>query len=489
MMGVVGGRLTQTFASTDQSGPRRLRGAMGRRLPRTGVWLAGCAVAVALMCLLVPASSSGMMRHLSSDVGDADPCASTGNKGGVLIKHNISKASPKPVNVALQCSPLITMHAGILLASDLVEIEWRGCRPSRQRQCHVAPPGYFRGGESGNGDAWLNTAGFPYVHGNIAEGLRLQQFANYPSIRDALISAGTTLGTSLAASIIICAIGGIPTLGIACASIPVAIAVGFVEAAGAAIAAVIKNFLNSQYERIKAMADADWFIWSNTKIFWNSFGDIKDTWINPSITDPNINPFHEDHVRIGVQYSNVPVGGGPDYFAAKENGNVSSNLSSSKLGTEGRDVLNGTPGDNVLQGFGHNDRLRGAAGKDYLDGGEGNDHVDGGLGTDTLNGGPGNDTLNGGPGHDVLVGGPGRDVLNGGFHPDWIIDTSGRTLVRTGTSAGHGRDFVNVRDGYRDDTVICGSRRSDVVVDARDRVIGRCGTVTRRGKILKLPTK
>jgi hypothetical protein len=137
-------------------------------------------------------------------------------------------------------------------------------------------------------------------------------------------------------------------------------------------------------------------------------------------------------------------------------------------GTDGHDLLLPGPESHTVLGSAGNDLVRGGKGHDTLNGGR--DH-------DALSGGRGRDTLNGGRGHDVLDGGPGRDTLNGGPGADTIIDNGGPTLVQTGA----GTDTVNVRDGRNDDTVICGSRRSTVLVDAGDSVIGRCGMVSRSG--------
>lgn len=126
---------------------------------------------------------------------------------------------------------------------------------------------------------------------------------------------------------------------------------------------------------------------------------------------------------------------------------------------------------------------RGTNGPDELIGGRESDVLQGLGGDDILRAGSGNDTLFGGRGADLLLGGAGRDVLSGGPGADTIIDTRGPALVRTGADTGRGRDFVYVRDGRADDTVICGSRRSYVVVDRGDRVRGRCGVVIRRGSI------
>jgi hypothetical protein len=139
-------------------------------------------------------------------------------------------------------------------------------------------------------------------------------------------------------------------------------------------------------------------------------------------------------------------------------------------GTSDHDVLLAGPESHTVRGF---------AGNDLLRGGKGHDTLGGGRDDDTLNGGLGGDTLNGGRDDDILDGGPGRDTLNGGRGADTMIDNAGPTLVRTGADTGPGKDTVNVRDGRGDDTVVCGSRRSTVIVDAGDSVIGRCGRLSR----------
>jgi hypothetical protein len=83
------------------------------------------------------------------------------------------------------------------------------------------------------------------------------------------------------------------------------------------------------------------------------------------------------------------------------------------------------------------------------------------------------------------VGGAGFDILKGGPGTDTIVDVTGKALVLTGGDNGPGRDYVFVRDGRGGDTVICGSRRSTVVADANDTVIG-CGQVITTGPTLRL---
>jgi hypothetical protein len=126
---------------------------------------------------------------------------------------------------------------------------------------------------------------------------------------------------------------------------------------------------------------------------------------------------------------------------------------------------------------------RGSAGANTLLGGQGSNVLRGLAGNDVLVAGGGNNKLFGGPGNDLLVGGSGHDVLDGGPGADTIIDTRGPALVRTSKRPGRGWDYVYVRDGHADDTVICGSRHTIVVADKGDKVRGHCGKVIRRGPI------
>jgi CSLREA domain-containing protein len=71
-----------------------------------------------------------------------------------------------------------------------------------------------------------------------------------------------------------------------------------------------------------------------------------------------------------------------------------------RIGTPGKDVLQGTSGADGFLGFQGNDKLSGKGGKDG---------ICGGPGKDTLRGGAGKDRLKGQQGKDTCVGGGGRD--------------------------------------------------------------------------------
>jgi hypothetical protein len=474
-----------------------------------------------LTLLLLPASSQAFM-NLSSKSGDKDPCAvaGVGDKGGVVVKHNTGgPQAEKKVDVALQCSPLMDMPFGTLTANDIVADYFGGN--------HRGEP-FFRGNQEYAGDlAWLNTLGAPFIKGEIAEALRLQDFQLSNEVISALAGAGGGAGSALAISLIVCAVGGLPTLGIACGAAAAIAGGAVISAVSGAVAGVLKDFITAQLNRFKAMKDAQWFLWSNSYVSWNWFGDITDTWIDPSIT--SIDFTKGTKVRIGVTFSNVAAGQGPDFWSAKENGGKATAVSSEPLtpeeemnlaqgihslnfntgeqgisphgedrvrtGNAGDNDIHGGSGQDVIEAEGGNDLVEAQAGNDVVGGGGGNDMLSGGPGRDMLVGLSGNDLLRGGRGADNLLGGSGADLLAGGPGADWMVDTKGPTRVLTGpaVAAGASRakggavDFVNVRDGKGDDEVVCQSRATRVFADAGDVIKGNCGAVIRRGPILHMP--
>jgi Ca2+-binding RTX toxin-like protein len=464
-------------------------------------------LALGLLCL---PSSSSAMQNLSSKSGDADPCAGVGERGGVVLKRNTGgPKAEKRVDVLLQCSPKMDMPFGTLIANDIV---------AKYLGSHRGEP-FFRGGVEADGPfAWLNTKGTPFIKGEIAEALRLQEFQLNKEVINALSGAGAGAGSTLAISLIVCAVGGLPTLGVACGTAAAIAGATIVAALTGAVSAVLKDFFNAQLNRYTAMRDAQWFVWSNSFVAWNSFGDISDTWINPSISSVDFTS--GTYVRIGVTFSNVAVGQGPDFNSAKDNGGVtlgSGRPLTSKQERElarGLETLNFNTGragitphgkDRVRTGDGGADRLLGGSGSDAIEAGGGEDTVmaraaadivNGGPGADALDGGPGRDllygrngadALRGGSGHDILFGGRGPDLLAGGPGPDWMADNFGPTRVVTDTAARSRVDLVNVRDGRDDDVVFCQSMATRVIVDDGDIVNGNCGEVVRRGPLLRMP--
>lgn len=476
---------------------------------------AALTLALLLTAVFAIAAERGeAMAVLSSKFGDKDPCAGLGvdDKGNTLIKRNTGgPKAEKRVDVLIQCSPRIEMPFGTLLADDLVAEHYFNS--------HRGEP-FFEGNVENEAPyQWLNTFGTPYIKGEIAEALRLQQIQGSKVVVDALIGAAGGAGGTLGISLIVCAVGGVPSLGLTCAGAAAVAGAVIVGALSSAVGSVIKDFINAQYNRIKAMGDAQWFIWSNSFVTWNSFGDITDTWINPSFTSAD--PFKGTYVRIGVQFSNVPLGQGADYFSAKDGG---SNLAGSpgkplteeqarriggqisslnfntgeagitphgpdrvRTGGAGPDALRGGAGDDVLQTLGGRNRASGGAGDDYLAGGGGEDSLATGPGRDVAVGRAGDDLLRGLAGSDILIGGRGADLLEGGPDADWLLDARGPTRVLTGIRTRRGVDFVNVRDGRADDLVICQTRATRVIADPGDRIRGTCGRVVQRGPLLRMP--
>jgi Tol biopolymer transport system component len=139
-----------------------------------------------------------------------------------------------------------------------------------------------------------------------------------------------------------------------------------------------------------------------------------------------------------------------------------------KVGTPGRDVINGTPrtdvvlalgGDDVIRTFDRPDAICAGTGDDRVfagtnGGGGGSDLVLGGAGRDRIVLGPelgrafgdaGNDVLIGSKGGDALYGGAGNDVLRGlgnpPFNSDFLFGGPGNDVI----SGGPGPD--NIRGG------------------------------------------
>lgn len=160
-------------------------------------------------------------------------------------------------------------------------------------------------------------------------------------------------------------------------------------------------------------------------------------------------------------------------------------LAVNKVGTQGRDFLQGTDGADHLVGKSENDRIFSLAGKDNVIGGPGKDWVWGGRrsslhgdlpvhytpsgGEKKLIGGPGNDVLWGGKGSDNAVGNSGNDLLVGGEYHHPVKDT---------LSGGGGNDVFGVdNDPAGKDIVRCGGGFDWVFADRKDVVAADCEKV------------
>src|SRR5215217_3555959 len=160
-------------------------------------------------------------------------------------------------------------------------------------------------------------------------------------------------------------------------------------------------------------------------------------------------------------------------------------LAVNKIGTQGRDFLQGTDAADHLVGKGENDRIFSLAGKDYLIGGPGKDWVWGGSrrslpgdlpvhytssgGAKKLIGGTGNDAIWGGKGSDNVGGQDGNDLLVGGEYDHPVKDT---------LSGGGGNDVFGVdNEPAGKDIVRCGGGFDWVFADRKDVVAADCEKV------------
>jgi hypothetical protein len=160
-------------------------------------------------------------------------------------------------------------------------------------------------------------------------------------------------------------------------------------------------------------------------------------------------------------------------------------LAVNKIGTQGRDFLQGTDAADHLVGKGENDRIFSLAGNDTLIGGPGKDWIWGGSrrslhgdlpvhytssgGEKHLVGGPGNDALWGGKGSDNVMGQDGNDLLIGGEYDHPVNDT---------LSGGGGNDVFSVdNEPAGKDVIRCGGGFDWVFADRKDAVAADCEKV------------
>jgi hypothetical protein len=486
----------------------------GSLLTRSNGRLFAIAFAAVAVILLGSASSGWAYQEIRGDLGQANPCqqAGIGDNGGAAKRVYKDPNNPlNPVTVTLLCSDKREFPTAVALSVN----DWRGGRQTfTGRGGGIAEPGVIPS----------------YLHGDIADALRNSDFRADQQIISALVGGGIGLTSALATSLIVCAVGGIPTLGIACAGAAAAAGGAVVAAIVSGGAAVVKNFVTAQANRYDAAANAKWFVWMDKwGMVWNSEAAISDTQFNTSMSNArpcvNFAFFKCDpmHAQIGVQFTNAPAGGGPDFFDIKSSGTLAASAQAELDGLRARaaqqtdigeqiDSLNfnhgilgihpagrhrvrtgnskanrlrGGKGGDTLQGRSGNDRLLGRRGRDTMLGGKGDDQILAGRGQDHLSGGGGNDRLVSGGGINTLLGGGGSNTLIGGRGSDTLVDWGAASIVKTGSPKRGHRAFVNVRDGDDHDVVVCGSERSTVFADAGDEVEGDCGRLLLRGQILK----
>lgn len=107
---------------------------------------------------------------------------------------------------------------------------------------------------------------------------------------------------------------------------------------------------------------------------------------------------------------------------------------------DGNDRIDGGAGDDCIVTGNGNSRIDGSAGNDVIVTGNGNNRIeDGGAGDDKIYTGSGNDNIGGGSGNDVVYSGGGQDQIHGDSGDDKIYGEGGNDKIYG--DAGH--DYLN----------------------------------------------
>jgi Ca2+-binding RTX toxin-like protein len=415
----------------------------------------------------------------------ADPCTFQGvpASGGLVVRRQPAlQANDVPRAIALLCGPVYSMPFGTLLADDAIWQRFMG--RSGGASSHMLQGGQ----ESLPWTKTLSTKDYPAFKGPGGNALSWKDVTASSEAWNTVQTVGIAIlgGDFLLGGGAAC-LGAL--LGSPIAAVPCAIAVGVAVVAGLMIAApAIANLIGRYLQRNDAMNNGNWFVWSKGAGFFNGFGDVDQSWINPSL----FSAADRAAMRVGVVFSNVLLNQGPDFDLLKR-GEAARTDQRSRVGAAQAD-----PGFRRLSalvrrlqrshgrtrtGTRRDERLVGGRRDDYLFGARGDDTVFGRGGDDVLlQGAQGNDRIYGGPGNDNIDGYRGPDMVSGGPGNDQIVDFFGSATVRTGP----GEDLVVVRDGRGSDTVVCSSPgRKRILADPGDRIVGtvsgRAGTVGARG--------
>jgi hypothetical protein len=389
-----------------------------------------------------------------------DPCSvqGVGAHGGMVVRRQPAiQENDIERSVALLCSPIYTQPFGTLLADDGIWQRYlgRGGGPPR----HM-----LQGGQDSL--PWkqtVSTKNHPAFKGPGGNALGWKDLIaiddNFATIQAAL---GPVLGAdALTPAVTACVIGltvAIPVTAVPCAVGAVVVAV----TATLLLAPQIINLIGRYFQRNDAMNNGNWFVWSSGPGFFNGFGDVDTSWINPSLFAAG----DRQQMRVGVVFSNVLLNQGPD-FDLSRTGAADTSRQARRLGALVRRMERSQ--GRTRTGTRRGERLFGGARDDYLFAAAGRDSLYGRRGSDVLlQGARGNDRILGGPGNDNIDGHRGGDVLSGGPGNDQIVDLFGHTTARTGP----GRDLVVVRDGHGDDTVVCTAPgRKRILADPGDRIV------------------
>jgi Ca2+-binding RTX toxin-like protein len=374
----------------------------------------------------------------------------------VVRRQPAQQENDIPRSIALLCGPVYAMPFGTLLVDDAI---WQLLMGGSGG----APNHMLQGGQASL--PWrksLSTEEHPAFKGSGGDALGWKDAVALPDdFRQIQAAIGVFFGAPVLGGAITFCLGGLlnPVTFTPCLA---------VLTLGALVAALtfspdIINLVGRYFQRNDAMNNGNWFVWSSGAGFFNGFGDVDQTWINPSL----FSAADRAQVRVGVVLSNVLLNQGPDFDLSRTDA-ARTDPQVRRLAALVRE-MNRSRG-RTRTGTGRAERLFGGARDDYLFGAGGRDTLVGRRGNDVLlQGARGNDRILGGPGNDNIDGHRGGDVLAGGPGNDQIVDFFGDTTIYTG----RGNDLVAVRDGDPGDTVVCrGAGRKRILADPGDRIVG-----------------
>jgi hypothetical protein len=262
------------------------------------------------------------------------------------------QANDVPRAIALLCSPKYVAPFGTLLADDVIYQRWIG-------GTGAAPSHMLQGGkDSLPWNQSLSTKDYPAFRGPGGNALTWKDVTADSDALQTVQDAGIAVlgGDFLLGGGIAC-LGAL--LGTPGAAVPCTLAVGVAVVAGLMIAApAIVNLIGRYLQRNDAMNNGNWFAWSNGAGIFNGFGDVDQTWINPSLFSANDNA----EMRVGVVFSNVLLNQGPDYDLGRR-GPVAASQSR-RLGTLAQRLAR--PQGRTRAGTRRDERLFGGRRQDHL---------------------------------------------------------------------------------------------------------------------------
>jgi hypothetical protein len=486
---------------------------------RAGLRVVIAAASAALCVSLWTAPGAHAYQDLFRPVGGdkkADPCHSTGDAGGTIVKPNVkpSPGSNVAVDLTLLCGPLVEWPNAGPFPSTLL---WDDAVWQRYMHRSGGPPGHaMSGGEEKV--LWnenVSTARSPWLkgpNGGAPEEIEvLNNKALKAVIQHIIIVTGVAFVTAVTACVTMAVVAvplaaamtaGGPFGAVAAAGLlatmyfkcTVAIAaVGGIAVFTALFDSVVSGAVTNIWNkflggRIDVMSNTNWFAWSNGLGGWNTFGDVGPRFINPSLYT-----LFGHRVRVGVVFATSATSQGPSFADAKENSaepqppppalqrTTTAKRREAAKALRRLDLVALAEGRRTdkqhvfaFNGFKTGGRhvKRGRPGVDYMFAGKGTVTLDGDLGNDTLRAGSGADVLIGGRGADKLFGNRAADRMDGGPGNDLIVDGQGSATIE----AGSGDNVVDVRGHRGHDTIDCaGSTHNRILANKGDTIATNCG--------------